>query len=190
MTESMMCTVGVLIGGATNGRRKYLPVSRKSEVKFSWPSLFAKSIFGLVPSLPCSFLKIALRNEQVYLVLRWKYHTNVKCRFTIRETDDSVLVIRYALYSQKCALALSLLPKAHGDAAMWSSMIRRVLIAINTELEYAFAGMEDGMHCFTLEKLCLFLFLKCPLTLLGLKVVKNLVCDNYASLNFSVHVLM
>ncbi|CAM6128296.1 unnamed protein product [Calypogeia fissa] len=46
--------------------------------------------------------------------------------------------------SHKCALSLSLLPKAHGDAATWSSMIRRILIAINTELEYAFTGMEDA----------------------------------------------
>lgn len=45
---------------------------------------------------------------------------------------------------QKCALCLALLPKAHGDVTMWSSMIRRILIAINTELEYAFSGMEDG----------------------------------------------
>ncbi|BBN19841.1 proline-, glutamic acid- and leucine-rich protein 1 [Marchantia polymorpha subsp. ruderalis] len=61
---------------------------------------------------------------------------------------ESLLVARLmdsdsSSLSQKCALCLALLPKAHGDVTMWSSMIRRILIAINTELEYAFSGMED-----------------------------------------------
>ncbi|KAL3676981.1 hypothetical protein R1sor_026929 [Riccia sorocarpa] len=61
---------------------------------------------------------------------------------------ESLLVARLmdaesSSLSQKCALCLALLPKAHGDATMWSSMIRRILIATNTELEYAFSGMED-----------------------------------------------
>ncbi|KAL2608984.1 hypothetical protein R1flu_027557 [Riccia fluitans] len=61
---------------------------------------------------------------------------------------ESLLVARLmdgesSSLSQKCALCLALLPKAHGDATIWSSMIRRILIAINTELEYAFSGMED-----------------------------------------------
>ncbi|KAJ7519067.1 hypothetical protein O6H91_20G021200 [Diphasiastrum complanatum] len=45
--------------------------------------------------------------------------------------------------SQKCALSLALLPRAHGEASAWSSMIRQILTAINTELDDAFVGMED-----------------------------------------------
>jgi hypothetical protein len=42
-----------------------------------------------------------------------------------------------------------LLPKAHGDAATWNSLFRRILHAINSHLEDAFVGMEDGqfMRC-------------------------------------------
>lgn len=50
------------------------------------------------------------------------------------------------LVQQKCAKALALLPKAHGDATTWSSLLRRILIATNFELNSAFAGMEDGKH--------------------------------------------
>lgn len=45
---------------------------------------------------------------------------------------------------QKCAKALAFLPKAQGDAASWSSLMRRILIAINADLDFAFRGMEDG----------------------------------------------
>nr|XP_024382247.1 uncharacterized protein LOC112285560 isoform X5 [Physcomitrium patens] len=44
---------------------------------------------------------------------------------------------------QKCAKTLALLPKAHGDATTWSSLLRRILIATNSELDFAFASMED-----------------------------------------------
>lgn len=44
---------------------------------------------------------------------------------------------------EKCAKALGFLPVVHGDAATWSSFIRRVLIAINSDLDFAFRGMED-----------------------------------------------
>lgn len=56
-------------------------------------------------------------------------------------------LIKYARFNsvcQKCAKALALLPKAHGDATTWSSLLRRILIATNSELDFAFAGMEDG----------------------------------------------
>ncbi|KAG0632018.1 hypothetical protein M758_1G298300 [Ceratodon purpureus] len=49
----------------------------------------------------------------------------------------------YTTIPQKCARALALLPKAHGDATTWSSLLRRILIATNSELDFAFAGMED-----------------------------------------------
>jgi hypothetical protein len=54
----------------------------------------------------------------------------------------------HASLSQKCAKALSLLPKAHGDAGTWSALLRRILIAINAELDFAFLGMEDGVFNF------------------------------------------
>lgn len=53
------------------------------------------------------------------------------------------LTVRNCVF-QKCARALALLPKAHGDATTWSSLLRRILIATNSELDFAFAGMEDG----------------------------------------------
>ena len=45
---------------------------------------------------------------------------------------------------QKFACCLALLPKAHGDAASWNSLFRRILHAINSHLDDAFLGMEDG----------------------------------------------
>lgn len=48
-----------------------------------------------------------------------------------------------ASLSQRFARCLSLLPKTHGDAATWNSLFRRILLAINTHLDDAFAGMED-----------------------------------------------
>lgn len=59
---------------------------------------------------------------------------------------------------QKCAKALALLPKAHGDATTWSSLIRRILIAINFDLDFAFRGMEDGelFICICLLSVCQF----------------------------------
>lgn len=56
---------------------------------------------------------------------------------------------------QKCAKALAFLPKAQGDAASWSSLMRRVLIAVNADLDLAFRGMEDG-GCFDVR----FLFVQ------------------------------
>jgi hypothetical protein len=47
---------------------------------------------------------------------------------------------------QKCAKALAFLPKAQGDAASWSSLMRRILIAVNADLDFAFRGMEDGRY--------------------------------------------
>ena len=41
-------------------------------------------------------------------------------------------------------ICLALLPKAHGDAASWNSLFRRILYAINSHLDDAFLGMEDG----------------------------------------------
>lgn len=56
--------------------------------------------------------------------------------------------VRLLVLMQKCAKALSLLPKAHGDAGTWSALLRRILIAINAELDFAFLGMEDGVFNF------------------------------------------
>jgi len=50
------------------------------------------------------------------------------------------------IFKQKCAKALAFLPTAHGDAASWSSLMRRVLIAVNADLDFAFRGMEDGEY--------------------------------------------
>lgn len=47
------------------------------------------------------------------------------------------------VFMQKCAKALAFLPVVHGDASSWSSFIRRVLIAINSDLDFVFRGMED-----------------------------------------------
>ncbi|GBG87361.1 hypothetical protein CBR_g45421 [Chara braunii] len=44
---------------------------------------------------------------------------------------------------QRCAEGLALLPLAVGDSNTWSLLIRRVLVAINSELDVAFAGLED-----------------------------------------------
>lgn len=49
-----------------------------------------------------------------------------------------------ASLSEKFAQCLASLPKAHGDAATWNSLFRRMLLAINSYLDDAFAGMEDG----------------------------------------------
>eukprot|EP00250_Pteridium_aquilinum_P003200 c13518_g1_i2 orf=1245-3185(-) len=45
---------------------------------------------------------------------------------------------------QKFARCLALLPKAHGDAATWNSLFRRILLCVNFYLDDAFKGMEDG----------------------------------------------
>ena len=47
---------------------------------------------------------------------------------------------------QKCAKALAYLPKAQGDAASWSSLMRRILIGVNADLDFAFRGMEDSEY--------------------------------------------
>ncbi|GBG62267.1 hypothetical protein CBR_g29875 [Chara braunii] len=44
---------------------------------------------------------------------------------------------------QRCAEGLALLPRAVGDSNTWSLLIRRVLVAVNSELDVAFAGLED-----------------------------------------------
>ncbi|MCO5549839.1 hypothetical protein L7F22_003313 [Adiantum nelumboides] len=46
--------------------------------------------------------------------------------------------------SQKFARCLAMLPKAHGDAATWNSLFRRLLLCLNFHLDDAFKGMEDG----------------------------------------------
>ncbi|KAH6558773.1 hypothetical protein KP509_1Z046200 [Ceratopteris richardii] len=45
---------------------------------------------------------------------------------------------------QKFARCLAMVPKAHGDAATWNSLIRRLLLSVNFYLDDAFKGMEDG----------------------------------------------
>ncbi|XP_024531782.1 uncharacterized protein LOC9642071 [Selaginella moellendorffii] len=45
--------------------------------------------------------------------------------------------------SERCARCLALLPRAHGEASAWSAMVRRILIAVNSELDRAFRGMEE-----------------------------------------------
>eukprot|EP00850_Spirogloea_muscicola_P019463 SM000191S05212 [mRNA] locus=s191:55323:60007:- [translate_table: standard] len=44
---------------------------------------------------------------------------------------------------RKCAVCLALLPRAAGDAGSWSSLVRRVLLAVHNILDGAFAGLED-----------------------------------------------
>eukprot|EP00897_Mesotaenium_endlicherianum_P008375 jgi/Mesen1/7566/ME000392S06827 len=45
---------------------------------------------------------------------------------------------------RKLSRCLALLPRAVGDAGMWSQFMRRVLISIHLQLDAVFAGMEDA----------------------------------------------
>ncbi|KAG0609883.1 hypothetical protein M758_7G021100 [Ceratodon purpureus] len=65
---------------------------------------------------------------------------NVEVSLVARFTDVNC----HSSVGQKCAKALAFLPKAQGDAASWSSLMRRILIAINADLDFAFRGMEDA----------------------------------------------
>lgn len=86
-------------------------------------------------------------------VHQYRWSSVLNCCFCVIQFTYSKLDI---LFFQKCAKALALLPKAHGDATTWSSLIRRILIAINYDLDFAFRGMEDGelFICIRLRSVC------------------------------------
>ena len=56
-----------------------------------------------------------------------------------------------ALYIQKFAGCLALLPKLRGDEESWSVMMQKILVVINDQLDIAFQGLEEGKPQYPLE---------------------------------------
>lgn len=50
----------------------------------------------------------------------------------------------YRSLVQKLGRGLSLLPKSRGDEDSWSSMMNKILVYVNSQLNDAFQGLEEG----------------------------------------------